>query len=65
MITDAYTVENYGRETMSYAMELVFACLIGVLLGWLIAHGEVATECQRQGGFYIGDKDYKCEVIKK
>jgi len=60
MITDVYTVENYR-----FAMELVFACLIGVLLGWVIAHEEIATECQRQGGFYVGDKDYKCEVIKK
>jgi hypothetical protein len=38
---------------------------IGVLFGWLLAHNEVATECQRQGGFYVGSKDFKCEVIQK
>ncbi len=38
---------------------------LGVLVGWLLAHNEVATECQRQGGFYVGNKDFKCEVIQK
>jgi hypothetical protein len=50
---------------MSYAVELIFSCLIGVMLGWIMAHGEVANECRRQGGFYVGDVDFKCEVIKK
>ncbi len=41
-----------------------FLFLVGGLFGWAFAHGEISTECQRQGGFYIGDKDFKCEVIK-
>lgn len=41
-----------------------FLVLVGGLFGWVFAHGEIATECQRQGRFYVGDKDFKCEVIK-
>jgi len=42
-----------------------FLVLIGGIFGWLFAHGQIATECDRQGGFYVGNSDYKCEVIKK
>jgi len=37
----------------------------GFLFGWIFTHSEIATECQRQGSFYVGDKDFKCEVIKR
>jgi hypothetical protein len=46
-----------------FAGVLIF--LFGVILGWIFAHSEVATECQRQGTFYVGSNDFKCEVIKK
>jgi hypothetical protein len=49
--------------------------LLGFLLAALIlsfcfgagsvkAHREVATECERLGAFYVGDKTYKCELKK-
>lgn len=49
--------------TSDFAGVLIF--IFGVLLGWIFAHSEVSTECQRQGTFYVGDKDFKCEEIKK
>lgn len=42
-----------------------FLVFVGGIFGWLFAHGEIAKECERQGSFYVGESDYKCEVIKK
>ena len=33
----------------------------GVLLGWLIAHDTVSTECDKLGSFYVGSKVYSCQ----
>ena len=33
-------------------------------MGYIKAHNEVATECERLGAFYVGDKTYKCELKK-
>ena len=46
-----------------------FFFLLGLLLGcyggWNLAHGTVADECVRLGGFYVGERVFKCvEVIK-
>ena len=52
---------------MRYLFE---ALIIGVALaliftlGWVTAHGEVVTECERLGAFYVGDKTFKCERVK-
>lgn len=46
------------------------ALVVGVVLaaifalGWVTAHNEVMTECERLGTFYVGDKTFKCEVRK-
>jgi len=46
------------------------ALVVGVVLaaiftlGWVTAHNEVVTECERLGAFYVGDKTFKCEVRK-
>ncbi len=46
------------------------ALVVGVVLaaiftlGWVTAHNEVMTECERLGAFYVGDKTFKCEVRK-
>ncbi|MFT0211816.1 hypothetical protein VQ643_04270 [Pseudomonas sp. F1_0610] len=29
-------------------------------LGWFFAHLTVAAECQRLGGFFIGEQTYHC-----
>lgn len=30
--------------------------------GWIAAHEEVKTECERQGSFYVGNKTFTCEA---
>lgn len=37
---------------------------IGALVGYGEAHGTIARECERLGGFYVGSKTYVCEVKK-
>lgn len=33
-------------------------------LGWASAHSTVKLECERLGGFYVGQHTLKCEVTK-
>lgn len=33
-------------------------------LGWLLAHSTVATECERLGSFYVGQKVFDCKEKK-
>lgn len=44
--------------------EALTGILFGLVMGWVIAHSTVATECTRLGAFYVGDTTYKCEVSK-
>jgi hypothetical protein len=50
--------------------DLFEALLVGAVLasiftiGWVTAHSEVVTECERLGAFYVGDKTFKCERVK-
>jgi hypothetical protein len=44
--------------------EAVVGTLFGLVMGWVIAHSTVATECTRLGAFYVGSSTYKCEVLK-
>lgn len=40
------------------AIYLAYKC------GWASAHSMVAMECERNGGFFVGKKTFKCtEVI--
>lgn len=44
-------------------MTFILSMLFGLLcyrLGWESAHKTVADECERLGGFYVGDKIFKC-----
>lgn len=34
----------------------------GWYLGYVMAHSEVARECERLGGFYVGRKTFACSV---
>lgn len=38
------------------------AALVGAIFGWHVAHTELAAECERQGSFYVGKKDFECKV---
>lgn len=36
--------------------------LFGIFAGWMSAHHEIATECVRQGSFYLNDMDFNCAL---
>ena len=40
------------------------ALFIGWKWGWRQAHITVALECERNGGFFVGKKVFKCTAIK-
>lgn len=44
------------------ALLLLVAFLFGSFTGWMSAHHEIATECVRQGSFYLNDKDFSCAL---
>ncbi|MCE6246482.1 hypothetical protein KR582_01870 [Acinetobacter baumannii] len=41
--------------------------IFGLIIGWLICksytENEIAEECERLGGFYVGKKTYLCSQI--
>jgi hypothetical protein len=41
----------------------IIAFVIGALVGWVVAHSVVATECEKLGSFYVGDKTFKCVKV--
>lgn len=45
-------------------MAMILCALVGWLFGWLHAHRTVASECEKLGSFYVGDKIYKCTKIE-
>ena len=43
-----------------------FVCLVfGYLIGYTGSHADVARECERLGGFYVGKTVYKCQKVEK
>lgn len=43
----------------------VVATILAVFaLGWIFAHTTVATECERLGAFYVGQKVFECKEKK-
>ena len=46
------------------AMVVAFMMVTAYFNGYSNAHSTVATECERLGAFYVGDKTYKCELKK-
>ena len=49
---------------MSEAIGAVFIGIFMFWMGWIFAHDEVSTECQRQGSFYVGDLTFECKEKK-
>lgn len=43
----------------------VVSFLIGRASGWVSAHGTVAEECKRFGGFFVGKEVFKCVEISE
>jgi uncharacterized protein YneF (UPF0154 family) len=44
------------------ALSIVLAMLLGIVIGWLVAHHTIATECQKLGAFYVGRTVFECKV---
>ena len=40
----------------------LLAFILGSFFGYGATHGEIVTECQRIGTFYVGEKVFKCEL---
>jgi hypothetical protein len=45
-------------------MKFIIGALLGLFLGWTLAHATVARECRRVGGFYVGKATFKCIEVK-
>jgi hypothetical protein len=46
---------------------VLFTVVLGFcyVIGYVIAHSEVARECERLGSFYVGDKIFKCSPTER
>lgn len=40
------------------------AALVALLFSWMTQE-KIATQCERQGGFYVGSRDYVCSLKKQ
>lgn len=43
-------------------MKIIVVATITYLVGWIMAHNEVARECERQGSFYVGRVTFTCKA---
>ncbi|MEB8591814.1 hypothetical protein P2G80_22120 [Cronobacter sakazakii] len=43
---------------------LCLALYVAYRLGWESAHNMVAMECQKNGGFFVGKKTFKCIEVQ-
>lgn len=43
---------------------IVGSMVMSALAGWIMAHATVATECEKLGGFYVGNSIYTCQKAK-
>ena len=44
---------------------IALGLVIGYWLGYASAHADVARECERLGGFYVGKTVYKCTKVEQ
>jgi len=47
---------------MDNILSAIILFLLGMLFGWIFAHGEVANECRKLNSFYVGDTVFNCGV---
>lgn len=45
-----------------YILTALVAALMGYRIGYEAAHKTIATECERIGAFYVGEKVYECKA---
>ena len=48
---------------MGYFITAIIFYIIGHSAGWISAHSTVATECERLGRFYVGERVFECVKI--
>jgi hypothetical protein len=55
-----------GDSVSTFVVRVTIAVAVGFILltTWVLSASSVGKDCERLGGFYIGHKVYKCEVVK-
>lgn len=56
---------TYEIESAMGFLIAVVAIWVAYRLGWEVAHRTVAKECEVLGGFYVGDKVYRCVAVEQ
>lgn len=51
---------NFGTWLIGFLTAVMF--VLTFIYGWIIASSTIARECNKIGGFYVGDKVYECKV---
>lgn len=54
---------NDWKDFRLFVLWMIFSGTLGLWIGWIKAHHEVSTECQRLGKFYVGSNTYECSII--
>ncbi len=63
MRDDEKTLSDYPLGSVFLlGVFLVIVFWAAILIGWVVAHNTVATECKKLGSFYVGDTVYECRV---
>jgi hypothetical protein len=53
------------KDELVYFVLFGIVCLfVGSVWGFGSSKEQVAEQCKRQGSFYVGKDDFKCEVAK-
>ena len=52
------------RDDLVTAM-LILCMFLAAIGGYVAAHDEVARECKRLGGFYVGSEVFMCRPIEE
>lgn len=50
-------------STIASLLLALLAYLLGRNRGWHMAHKTVATDCEKLGAFYYGDRVFKCTEV--
>jgi hypothetical protein len=50
--------------TLVIATVLIASVVFSLSITWLAAERNISKDCEKLGTFYLGDKVYKCEVVK-
>jgi hypothetical protein len=54
--------DSFVRFVIQITIIAVVALIL--LTTWVQSAYHIGADCEKSGGFYIGDKVYKCELVK-